>query len=93
MTPKLGLNTYDCVFSMTENFVKVVKMAQIIEEYKKEIEEREEREQFLKKEREEREQLLKKERREKEQMKQEKDQEIAELKRKLAKYEKNSESK
>lgn len=37
MTTRMGLNKYNCFFKMTENFVKVVKMAQLLEEYKEEL--------------------------------------------------------
>ena len=37
MTNKVGLNKQNCFFKMTENFVKVVKMAQLLEEYKEEL--------------------------------------------------------
>jgi uncharacterized membrane protein YukC len=39
MTTKVGLNNYNCFFRMTENFVKVVKMAQLLEEFKEELKE------------------------------------------------------
>lgn len=72
-TERIGLNKQNCFFSMTENFVKVVKMAQLLEEYKAElVKERRKTEQ---------------ERKEKEQERQKREkleQEISELKRKLA---------
>jgi flagellar biosynthesis GTPase FlhF len=37
MAAHVGLNKENCFFQMTENFVKVVKMTQIIEEFKEEL--------------------------------------------------------
>jgi hypothetical protein len=37
MTSRMDLNKYNCFFKMTENFVKVVRMAQLLEEYKEKL--------------------------------------------------------
>jgi hypothetical protein len=75
MTTRLGLNTLGCFFRMTENFVKVVRMTQIIEEYKEELlQERKAREEERKAREEERKANQKK---------------IAALEKELAKYKKS----
>jgi hypothetical protein len=77
MTHRLDLNKYDCFFRMTENFVKVVRMAQLLEEYKEELTQarkaKEEERKAKEEERKAKENALKR---------------IAELEKELAKYKK-----
>jgi hypothetical protein len=70
---RVGLNNYGCMFKMTENFVKVVKMEQLIEDYKVELEQAQKEKEQERKEKEQ-------ERRKREKI----EKENAELKRKLA---------
>ena len=77
---RLGLNNYGCMFKMTENFVKVVKMEQLLEDYKVELEQE-------KKEKEQAQQREEQERRKREKA----EKKIAELERKLAEFQQKNE--
>jgi hypothetical protein len=98
MAAHVGLNKENCFFQMTENFVKVVKMTQIIEEFKEELmQERKAKEQERKAKEQER-KAKEQERKAKEQERKAKEealkdaekakQRIVELEKELAQYKK-----
>jgi hypothetical protein len=86
-TARVGLNKYGCMFKMTENFVKVVKMEQLLEDYKVELEQAQKEKEQERKEKEQERKEKEQERKEKEQERRKREKiekENAELKRKLA---------